>query len=324
MPTQLDKDARFLRAVLAASDDCIKVLSLAGRIEFISEGGLRGMEIADPEAVRGRPWTDLWEGGGKSEAQVALAAAQAGGNARFQGVVATAAGKPRYWDVQVSPIIAPDGKPEAILCVSRDITEQHAVQERYRLLAGELNHRIKNLLAMVSGIVNQSLRGSDEPLEALKQRLAERLQALSAAQDVLMAASRHGADLIRLVETVLAPHRVGQRITVGGPPVTLSSKCALAMALALHELGTNAVKYGALSRNGGHVDVSWRDEAGMFRLRWQETGGPSVEPPQRRGFGLQMIEKVLGGYFAGKAQIDFSPGGIVLTLEAPTAALAEG
>lgn len=324
MPTPLDKDVRFLRAVLAASDDCIKVLDLDGRIDFMSEGGLRGMEIADFEALRGTPWVDLWDGAGKVEAEAALAAARAGGNARFQGMAATAAGNWRYWDVQVSPIIASDGKPEAILSVSRDITELHAGEERYRLLAAELNHRIKNLLAMVSGIVNQSLRGQDEPLDAVKRRLSDRLQALAAAQDVLMMASRHGADLRQLVEVVLAPHRSGERIAFDGPSVTLSSKCALAMALALHELGTNAVKYGALSQDGGHVDVSWRNEDGEFHFRWQESGGPHVAAPQRRGFGSQMIEKVLGSYLGGTAKIDFAPEGIVLALDTTTAALAEG
>ena len=106
--------------------------------------------------------------------------------------------------------------------------------------------------------------------------------------------------------------------------MTLSSKCALAMALALHELGTNAVKYGALSQEGGHVDVSWRNQGGEFHFRWQESGGPPVTPPRRRGFGSQMIEKVLGSYLGGTAKLDFAPDGIVLSLDAPTAALAEG
>lgn len=324
MPTQLDKDLRLLRAVLTASDDCIKVLGLDGSLEFMSAGGLRAMEIPDFEAIRSSSWTQFWEGEGRAEAEAALAAARMGESYRFQGHANTAAGNPRYWDVQVSPIIGPDGRPEAILSVSHDITQLHASEERYRLLAGELNHRIKNLLAMVSGIVNQSLRGRDEPIEMVKRRLSDRLQALAAAQDLLMMASRHGADLRQLVETVLSPHRSGARIAVDGPSVTLSSKCALAMALALHELGTNAVKYGALSQDGGHVDVSWSNGAGAFQFRWLERGGPPVQPPQRRGFGSQMIEKVLGSYLGGMARLDFARDGVVLSLDAPTAALAEG
>ncbi|MFC5421115.1 sensor histidine kinase [Bosea eneae] len=324
MPTQLDKDARFLRAVLAASDDCIKVIGLDGTLEFMSEGGQRVMEVQDFEAIRGCPWMQFWEGASKAEAEAALDAARAGHSYRFQGPANTAAGNPRYWDVQVTPIIASDGKPEAILSVSRDITQMHAGEERYRLLAGELNHRIKNLLAMVSGIVNQSLRGAEEPLDIVKRRLSDRLQALAAAQDVLMMASRHGAELKQLVEVVLSPHRSGERIDADGPSVTLSSKCALAMALALHELGTNAVKYGALSVDGGHVDVSWSNQDGEFHFRWQESGGPHVTAPQRRGFGSQMIEKVLGNYLGGTAKLDFAPDGIVLSLDAPIAALAEG
>lgn len=312
-----------MRAVLAASDDCIKVLDLEGRLSFMSEGGQRVMEVTDFEAIRGCAWPDFWQDASNAEARAAIDAAKDGKSYRFHGPANTAAGNPRYWDVQTSPILGGDGKPEAILSVSRDITELRASEERYRLLAGELNHRIKNLLAMVQGIVNQTLRQRDEPPEAAKARLIDRLQALGAAQDLLMSASRHGADLKLLVETVLAPHRFGTRITISGPAVDLSPKCALAMALATHELGTNALKYGALSREAGRVEVAWRDEGGELLFRWQESGGPPVAPPTRRGFGSQMIEKALGSYLGGTARTDYAAEGIVLSLRAPLAGLAE-
>ncbi len=312
-----------MSAVLAASEDCIKVLDLEGRLSFMSEGGQRVMEVVDFEAIRGCAWPDFWEDAHSDEARAALAAAREGRSYRFHGPANTAAGNPRYWDVQVSPIIGSDGAPEAILSVSRDITELRASEERYRTLASELNHRIKNLLAMVQGIVNQTLRQRDEPPEVAKTRLSERLQALGAAQDLLMSASRHGADLKQLVETVLAPHRFGTRIRISGPALALSPKCALAMALATHELGTNAMKYGALSHEAGHVEAGWQIEDGELHFRWQERGGPPVEPPVRRGFGSQMIEKALGSYFGGQAQTQYAPDGIVLTLRAPVAGLAE-
>ena len=126
-------DAEFLRSVLASSGDCIKVLDLEGRLTFMSEGGQRVMEVGDFNAIRGCPWPDFWQGQGHVEAKAALETAKAGGTGHFQGPADTFAGTPRWWDVQVTPILGADGRPERLLSVSRDVTETHEVRERIEL-----------------------------------------------------------------------------------------------------------------------------------------------------------------------------------------------
>ena len=157
--TPADRDARFMRSLLAASDDCIKVIDLDGKLSFMSEGGQRVMEVSDFNAIEGCPWPDFWAGQGNADAKAAIEAARQGRSSRFQGAANTAAGNPRFWDVKVSPIIGRDGKPESILSVSRDITELKAAEERQTLLAQELKHRMKNTIAMVQAIAGQTLKG---------------------------------------------------------------------------------------------------------------------------------------------------------------------
>jgi PAS domain-containing protein len=157
-----------LRGVLAGCGDCIKILDLDGRLQFMSEGGKRVMEVEDFRSVKGCPWPDFWTGAGNIDAAKAVETAKSGGVARFKGAANTAKGTPRYWDVQVSPILGSDGKPSHLLSISRDITDEwravselKVAAERRELLAGELQHRIKNTLAMVGAIANQTMRGDN-------------------------------------------------------------------------------------------------------------------------------------------------------------------
>lgn len=310
-----------MRSVLAASDDCIKVISLDGALSFMSEGGQRVMEVSDFNAIKGCPWPDFWAGQGHGDAVAAIEAARSGRSSRFQGAAHTAAGNPRFWDVQVSPIIGPDGGVESILSVSRDITALKEAENRQQLLALELSHRIKNVLALVQSIANQTLKGGAE-ISAAKRGFDGRLQSLSSAQDLLTQSSWTKADLGMLVEGALAPHAEPSRFSITGADTELSSKCALALALALHELATNAAKYGALSTAEGRIAISWT-LGPQFHLVWQESGGPVVSMPTHKGFGSRMIERALSGYFQGKAAITYEPSGIRFDLTAPVEALTE-
>ncbi|GLK54880.1 PAS domain S-box-containing protein [Methylopila capsulata] len=313
-----------MRSVLAASDDCIKIIDLDGRLVFMSEGGQRVMEVEDFSKLAGCNWPDMWTGGGNDHARAAIAAAQAGRSYRFQEIANTAKGNSRHWDVQVSPIIGRDGRPESILSVSRDITALKDSEERHKLLAAELNHRIKNLLTLVQAIVGQTLRAGGDAARAFHAQISERLVALAKAQDSLMKTTSAEADLDALARSVLMPHGLEERVRVEGPPVRLADRAAMAFALAVHELATNATKYGALSTESGRVEITWRFEDGLLRFEWRESGGPPVSPPTRRGFGSHVIERALSGYLSGEAKIDYRPEGVVVTLAAPVCALLAG
>jgi PAS domain S-box-containing protein len=210
---------------------------------------------------------------------------------------------------------------------SIDITDRKRAEERQKLLIRELNHRVKNTLATVQSIAAQTLRGTEGDREA-RRAFEARLLALSNAHNVLTRESWDGAGIDEIVETALAPHRAADdgRFTVEGPAFRLAPKAALALAMALHELATNAAKYGALSARAGRVRVAWTcGEAGAearFRLCWRESDGPPVAPPPRKGFGSRLIERGLSLELGGRATIEFQPAGLIYTIDAPLANLA--
>jgi two-component sensor histidine kinase len=194
--------------------------------------------------------------------------------------------------------------------------------EHQRLLIDELNHRVKNTLATVQSIVMQTLRTNGTP-EDVKEAVQMRLLALSRAHDVLTRESWDGADLIEVVTRALEPYQTSNenRLHIAGPHVRLTPRMSLALAMALHELATNAVKYGALSNKAGIVEVSWTVQNGAtpprLTLRWTESGGPPVKAPQRRGFGSRLIERSLAQDLDGQVEIAFMPTGVVCTVDAP-------
>jgi two-component sensor histidine kinase len=196
--------------------------------------------------------------------------------------------------------------------------------ERQKFLAEELQHRIKNTLAMVGAIANQTMRG--ESVEAARNAFTARLVTLSRAHDLLTQKNWLSAPIGDVVEGALAPHRTGQqRIDVGGPTLLLQPQQALAIALAVHELATNAVKYGALSNAGGKVRIAWSTEdvadIPTFRFAWTEAGGPAVVAPNpsQKGFGSRLIERLLSNDFGGAVLVTYAAEGVVCELTAPLA-----
>ncbi|WP_238193747.1 sensor histidine kinase [Methylobacterium frigidaeris] len=209
----------------------------------------------------------------------------------------------------------------------RDITEEKAAAERQRLLIDELNHRVKNTLATVQALAAQSFRDTDPTAQGV---FNARLAALSNAHNVLTADNWQSASLRDVIERSLAPHLLAEvdarRFQLNGPDGRLHPKVAVTLAMALHELMTNAAKYGALSVPAGHVTVDWSlqsDEAGTQRLSliWREHGGPPVAPPARKGFGSRLIERQLTREFDGHATIAYDPGGVICRLQIPLTAL---
>ncbi|KQT64057.1 MULTISPECIES: PAS domain S-box protein [unclassified Aureimonas] len=443
-------DAEFMRSVLAASDDCIKVLDLDANITFMSEGGQRVMEVSDFNAIAGCPWADFWHGEGHLQAKAAIEAAKAGGVGRFRGLANTMRGNPRHWDVQVTAIPGADGKPEKLLSVSRDVTETRDAEEQltrsqarlnlalgaagmigtwewdletdlihadehfariygvdpeeatrgapleayvrrfhpddvsafeaelarifagaeeftseYRVfqedgsvcwllargrlihdeqgkpvrfsgaavditarkrseeqredLAHEVAHRMKNTLAMVQAIVSQTLRSAPS-LEEGSKAITGRLAALSRAQDILFRTSWEEAEIHDVVNGALQVHQTaGGQIHTSGPSLTLTAQQSLGLALALHELATNAAKYGATSTPEGRIHVSWTlAPEGDFAFDWSESGGPPVAPRTRTGFGSRLMERIVATYFEGVGTVDFAPSGLRFHLRGTT------
>jgi two-component sensor histidine kinase len=315
------KSSEFSRQVLAHSTDCIKVLDLDGRLEFMSEGGMRVMEIDDFAPFAQCPWPEFWQGEEHEKATDAVAAAAAGRVARFEGRAATAKGNLRWWEVVVSPINGPDGKPVKLLSISRDISARHEAEEHRRVLFEEMHHRMKNTLAAVQALVRQSMRyASDMP--TAEEAIQHRLVAMGKAHDLLIQRkwiSANIGDVVRdAVNAYMGP---GMRMEVVGEPLMLSSRAALSLAMLLNELCTNALKYGAWSNKSGKVQITWEDDKGSFRLMWVEQGGPIVTPPSRRSFGRRLIEDVLPDNLGGKATLSFDPAGFAFHFEAPTARL---
>lgn len=206
-----------------------------------------------------------------------------------------------------------------------DVTDAKRAEEHLLLLIHELNHRVKNTLATVQSIAGQSLRrleGGDAA--AARAAFEARLLALARVHDVLTRESWDGAELGTVVADATAPLDTtdGQpsRFVASGPPLRLPPRLALSIAMALHELGTNAVKYGALSREGGTVTIAWSVERGAetrLSLAWTERGGPPVTPPTRTGFGSRLIERSLARDLDGEVQLLYAPTGVVCTISAP-------
>ena len=187
---------------------------------------------------------------------------------------------------------------------------------RLQLLVHEVDHRANNLMAVIQGLVSLSNAGS---AAELKQVIEGRLHALAKAHKLMSEARWQGADLDRLVTEELTPFGLGStnRITAQGENVALSAAAAQGMALALHELATNAVKYGALSNEAGEVRVTWSRQGEVLKVCWEERGGPAVEKPRRRGTGLKVLERALDGALNGRTVLDWAKAGLKCSLEVP-------
>ncbi|MGV8938166.1 MAG: HWE histidine kinase domain-containing protein [Allorhizobium sp.] len=238
-------------------------------------------------------------------------------------------GNPRLWLSTKTPMRDETGKISGIVGISIDITERKRAEDKLRLMVNELNHRVKNTLATVQAIVSQTLRGT---APATREALEGRLLALSAAHDVLTRENWQSAELEDIVTAALTPFggSGSDCFKVSGPPMRLWPRAALALALGLHELATNALKYGALSNGSGQVTIHWEIVPGSktaVRLTWTERGGPPVKIPTQRGFGTKLLEGILAQDLGGTTRISFDdPRGLVGVIEAPleeVAALAE-
>ena|SRR3989440_5623929 len=198
-----------------------------------------------------------------------------------------------------------------------DVTDRRQSEERLLMLGGEVVHRANNLLAVVQATVRFT---QAETVEELKEAIHGRIQALGHAHALLAQSRWSGAELQKLIEDELAPYRCGKdpRARISGPELVLDPKAAQSMAMALHELTTNAAKYGALSARAGKVSIDWSCDDGRFVFRWAETGGPPVQMPSRRGFGTSVIVGMIRDQLEGDVTFEWRKDGLACEINIPT------
>jgi PAS domain S-box-containing protein len=236
--------------------------------------------------------------------------------------VRRADGTPGWTFSRAVPILDDTGEIIEWFGTATDVTERHRTEDHLRLVVNELNHRVKNNLAMTQAIAQQTFRGAEDLAQA-QTRFSERIMALAQANDLLTGERGAGVSLRGVIEQAVRPHcGRDDRLTIEGPDVSLSPKTALSLSLAMHELATNALKYGAWSADTGTISIIWRtymsDKNGeRLHIVWRERGGPPVAAPARRGFGSRLIERGLSAEMGGDVRMMFEPDGLVCTIDAP-------
>ncbi len=237
-------------------------------------------------------------------------------------------GAPIWITTRSAPVRDASGRIVGLRGTVQDITERKQADDHMRLIMGEMSHRSKNLLAVVQAMVRQTARHADN-IEAFQEGLGDRISALAGAHDLLVSENWEGAPVRELIERQLQPFvdALNERVVLEGPDVTISAQAAQSLALAMHELATNASKYGALSGEQGRVAVTWNvepmpDGRRRFSMRWQERGGPPVQAPVRRGFGSFVLERMVGAGLNGESRLDYAPDGLNWTLASGDAPFA--
>jgi two-component sensor histidine kinase len=252
-----------------------------------------------------------------------------GGSTRYDVQVRSSSGEWLYWEINSGLIQDPAGNPVGLHVVGRDVTERRRFEDHQTLLVNELNHRVKNTLAIVQSLAQQSFKSVASPQEA-RRSFDARLTALAAAHNLLTRQSWENASLKETLSAAVSATAGAKaaQVVLNGPEVTLPPQTAVSVAMAAHELCTNAVKYGALSNDGGSVAVDWKivhaESGARLHLEWLEQGGPPVAAPGRRGFGSRLIERGLAAELRGTVRLEFAASGVRCILEAPLPAPGEG
>lgn len=294
-----ESEIRRLAGIVEQSGDFIGVAALNGRVQWVNQSGRELVGLPDEASARETTIQDYfdpvqWPEIAETVFPAVQRESQWRGELRFRHFQ-TGEIIPVIYDVMA--LRDPDGAVIAYATVTRDIREQKDAETRQRILNEELSHRMKNTLAMVQAIAQQTLKGVTEKdaVEAFKKRL----HAISSAHGVLLQQSWSAAPIRESIRAVLGTFEMNDRFDVSGPDVNMGPRATLSLSLLMHELSTNALKYGALSADEGRVAVRWEVCAGSegddLVLRWQESGGPPPRAPERRGFGSRLIEMGLTG-----------------------------
>jgi PAS domain S-box-containing protein len=308
---------QWLASIVESSNDAIISKDIDGVITSWNKGAERIFGYLAEEAI-GKPMTMLNPPERVHEEHIILSRTRHGDRIdNFETICRRKNGNLVDISLTVSPVRNASGKVVGASAIARDITERKQSEAQIAVLAREAEHRAKNLLANVRAMVH--LSQADTPA-GLKQAIEGRFQALANVQSLFAQSRWTGAELGHLVKQELSPYsRDGDKRTkIDGPILMLKPDLAQTIAVALHELATNAAKYGALSTTRGHVRVEWRCEKdGRLVLRWTEAGGPPVNPPTRKGFGSGAIETVIRSHDGGDVRMDWRGEGLACEITLP-------
>lgn len=315
--------ARQMRLVADAVPAAIAFVDASERYAFVNAGH-RALWPRSGDHVVGSPVVEVVGDLVYRRIGAQIAAALRGEERAFEFDLPGEGGTaPRTLQATYVPNLRTDGTPDGFFALLMDITARKADEERLRLLIGELDHRVRNTLAMILAMITHTEQRPGTK-EAFVRDLRERIRALARTQALLTQSRWTGADLKTLVEQELTPHgAAGERFEAQGPDLVLAPKPALSIGLLLHELATNAAKHGALSAPQGRVQVRWRlvgsGAEAFVEIEWREVGGPPVEPPTRKGFGSDLIERAIAYELGAQTAIAFPESGVVCRLRIPTA-----
>jgi PAS domain S-box-containing protein len=311
-----------LASIVESSDDAILSKDLDGIITSWNGGAERIFGYTAEEAV-GKSVTMLIPADRPDEEPSILRRVRSGDRIdHYETVRLRKDGSRIEISLTVSPLKDASGRIIGASKIARDITPRKQAEARQALLASELHHRTKNLFAVVHSVISRSFVGKQTVREA-EAAVLSRLRTLAQTHVMLIEKEWQGAEIAEVVRTEMSPY--AERVTIEGPPVMLTSQAAQNFALALHELATNAAKYGALSALAGNVRISWSvfkpNGHRCFTFRWEERGGPPVTQPTRKGFGSAVLEQVMAEYFETPPSVDYAAGGLIYELNGSLAAL---
>jgi PAS domain S-box-containing protein len=312
-----EERSRVLASIVESSDDAIVSKNLDGIIQSWNKGAERVFGYTAEEAI-GQPITIVIPQNRLNEERMILTRIRRGERIdHFETIRQRKDGSLIVISLTVSPVKNVAGKIIGASKIARDMTEQKRAQEQVAILAREAEHRSRNMLATVQATVNLS---QSDTADGLKHAIEGRIQAIANVHSLFSESCWIGAELSAIATRELAPYfkKNEARVRIDGPPVMLRPDAAQAIAVIVHELATNAAKYGALSATAGRVELKWSHAAdGWVILRWTETGGPLVNEPTHRGFGSRVIESMIG-QLKGKTSFDWRGEGLacVITLQA--------
>jgi PAS domain S-box-containing protein len=298
----------WLASIVESSDDAIVSKNLDGIITSWNAGAERIFGYSAEEAI-GQPITIVIPQDRQDEERTILTRIRRGERIdHFETIRQRKHGSLIAVSLTISPVKNSEGKIVGASKIARDITQLKRSQEQIATLAREAEHRSKNLLANVQALVNLS---QADAVDELKKAIEGRIQALANVHSLFIASRWIGAELTAIAKQELAPYlTTADRVRMDGPQVLLEPNTAQAIAIILHELATNAVKYGALSVGGAQIFLEWSETEGQLNLRWTESGGPTVKPPTRMGFGGRIVEQMIT-QLKGKTSFDWRPEGLV-------------